>query len=464
MKKKILFARLLVEIDSFAVSPPLGVISIIPVIKKRFPDFEIDLFDTGLPYFKNNNFVDHVKETRPDMICYSITYTERDLIFNVTKEIKKIFPEIVQIAGGIGITCSPDEFMKNSVLDYIVLSEGEYRLKNILENILSQTEDYMDGIGFRTDNGYKINPVESYIEDLDEIGIPAWEMVDLKTYATLLTRNTMLKKYPYATIMTNRGCPFKCPYCHRSLGDRIRFRGVENVIEELTLLKKLGVKEIHFLDDTFNLPEKNAVEIIERIIKEDFGFSIAFQGIRMDIISKRLLTLMKEAGTYNIEFGVQHVAPRISKQLNRKFDFENLFENVKYARELGIITQGHFIYGFPDETIEESKKNLEFALKLDSDLAAFFKLTPYPGTYYGNNYVKDYTDLSSKEFHFYSDDKRLNLSNIETEELYRFQNYSHKKFYLRPLKAIKIFFKIPKNRYFWKHIVSEFVKRFLLKP
>ncbi|MCK9225274.1 MAG: radical SAM protein [Candidatus Muirbacterium halophilum] len=461
--KKLLFVRMLQEVPSFAVSPPLGIISIIPYVKENFPDYKINLFDNGLPYQRMNSFFDYIKENKPDILLYSITYTERDIFFPTIKKVKELYPDITQIAGGIGVTCSPDEIFEKEELDFVVLSDGEERLVNILENLESGKQDFIDGIGYfcKSQNKKILNPVTSYFDNLDKYGIPSWELVDLKTYSRLLTRNTILKTYPYATIMSARGCPYGCPYCHMSFGYKIRVRSVANVIKELKLLKSLGVKEIHFLDDTFNLPRSRAFELMNGIIDEKFNFTIAWQGIRMDNTDKELLDIMKKAGGYNIEFGVQHVDDKIREELDRKFDFKKIFENVKYAEKIGFITQAHYIYGFPGEKLEQSKKNLEFALKLDSSLAAFFKLTPYPGTKYGRQYIGDYSEIPSKEFHFYSGDEKLNLSDIPTPKLYSFQNYSHQKYYLRPIKALKIFFKIPKNRYFWEHVAGEFFKRFL---
>ncbi len=315
----------------------------------------------------------------------------------------------------------------------------------------------MDGISYLKNNKPYVSKTTSYIKNLDNLFIPSWKYNDFKTYSNLPSLTTY-KNTPYAPVSTSRGCPYKCPFCNNRYQPPYRARSINHVKKELDYLKKIGVKEIVFTDDIFNFPEKRAQDLLKMIIRRKYGFSLSFMGIRLDIINSKTLDLMKQAGAYFFQFGVQNTSTNIEKKIGRniKNGKMKLIHNNRYAKKIGITTNAQFIYGFPEENYNDYYSNLIFSKILGSDFVCFFKLTPYPGTEYAEK-IKNIEKIPSKDFNFNSKNEKLNLSRISCKNTVKFVNLSYKKFFLHKLKIIKTFLKIPKNRYFLKTTFYEYI-------
>ncbi|PLX16976.1 MAG: hypothetical protein C0601_08690 [Candidatus Muiribacterium halophilum] len=454
-EKKLFFIRIHGDIPYNVVIPPMGLLYIIPPVKEYFPEYKIRLFDTALPEQPLKNLIRELDYFDPDILLFSFNYYEKDLFLKITKEIKQKFPKKIIVAGGPGITCSPMEIANKSSLDYFILGEGEKRLVNLLSHIDDNSIKLMDGCGKKIDGKIIFTERIAVLEDLDKWGIPAWDMIDLKRFSKLPNMNSMLKRSPYATIMTSRGCPFNCPFCSSFMRSRFRTRSIKNVIKEIKFLYSNGVREFHFLDDTFNVPEDRAIKLLKAISTLDLDIAISFQGIRIEYVSKELVNALKDAGCYKVEFGVQHIDPQITKYINRDISNNELLQKHELLKKAGFITNAHFIFGFPGETRKKALKNLRFAIRLDATYTTFFRLTPFPGTEY-ENMITDLTELPSTNLNYYNKDPRLNLSEMTNKELVRFQRFAYRRFHYRPIKMIKTFFKLPKTIYFWKHLVQEF--------
>ncbi|PLX16975.1 MAG: hypothetical protein C0601_08685 [Candidatus Muiribacterium halophilum] len=457
--KRILFVRLLEKIPYGVFTPPLGILYLIPPIKEKYPETDIFIFDSMLYKNTESSFISKIKKLNPDIVAFSINYTERDMFKRFSAITRKIRKNTKIIVGGTGTFYSPEEFIENA--DFVVSGEGEERIINILDFLTKKTSTLMDGISFKSQDKTKhISPPTSYLKDLDKWGIPAWNMINIKKYSTFPARNTLVKKLPYASIITSRGCPYRCPWCHNYTDGKIfpyRTRSVENVIKELDLLKKLGVSEIQFLDDTFNIPEKRALLIFKEIIKKDFRFSISFQGFRIDKANKKLLYLIKKAGGYKLDFGVQHVCNHITREFYRSNtpQLEKILRKNLFAKKLGFLTYAFFITGFPDETQSDAYENLRFAMKLDPDFIGFFKLTPLPGTKYYKK-INNPEKIPSIDFNHFNSNPKLIVGDLSPAEIDKIQSYSYRKFYLTRGRLFRLFLKIPKNKYLLRTILIYF--------
>jgi|GEM_PF-2222651 len=455
--KKILFVRLLENIPYGVFTPPLGMLYLIPPLKESYPKIKTKIFDSML--FKNpeKEFIRILIDYSPDIVAFSINYTERDMFKDYANLTKDFLEDSTIIVGGTGTSYSPEEFVNDA--DFVVSGEGEERIVNIIDFINHRTSKLMDGISYiDKEKKEHISHATSYIKDLDRWGIPAWDRIDLKKYSHYPARNTLVKQTPYASIMTSRGCPFRCPWCHNFTDGKLfpyRKRSVKNVIEELKILKKLGVREIQFLDDTINIPEKRALRMFKEIIRHGFGFSLAFQGFRLDKTSKRLLHLIKKAGGYKIDYGVQHVQKHITKDLYRSNtpELNKILKKNLLAKKLGFLTYAFFITGFPGETMDDAYENLRFAMKLEPDFIGFFKLTPLPGTRYYTK-IKDPKTIPSIDFNHFNSNPDLIVGDLTPSTIEKLQSYSYRRFYLTRGRLFRLLLKIPKNSYLFRTMLS----------
>jgi radical SAM superfamily enzyme YgiQ (UPF0313 family) len=162
----------------------------------------------------------------------------------------------------------------------------------------------------------------------------------------------------------------------------MRYRSLENIKMELDYLKQtLHCKEIMIFDDNFNINLDRAKEILKLIIHEKYNFKIQFpNAIRADFFDEEFAKLLKAAGTYKvaigIESGVQHIVNKIGKNL----DLQRVPQTVFLLKKYGIIVWGYFILGFPEESVSDIYRTIQFAKTLNLDNAEFFELMIFPGT------------------------------------------------------------------------------------
>jgi radical SAM superfamily enzyme YgiQ (UPF0313 family) len=192
---------------------------------------------------------------------------------------------------------------------------------------------------------------------------------------------------PYVPIITSRGCPYKCSFCHNIFGKVFRARSPENVIEEMKILyKKFGVREFHIIDDIFNFDGKRMEKICNMIIRSKMDISLAFpNALRGDLLNKKQIKLLKQAGCYSITMSVESVSPRIQKLMRKKLNIQKVVDNVCYASSLGMITSGFGIIGYPGETIEEMTETVDWLKKSIFDFPRISIASPFPDTLMGEH-------------------------------------------------------------------------------
>ena len=180
----------------------------------------------------------------------------------------------------------------------------------------------------------------------------------------------------------SRSCPYRCVYCasKKIFGNKMTFRNVDNIIDELKILKKeYNISYIIFLDDCFTLVRSRIIELCQRMISEDINIKWWID-TRCDKIDKELLEIMKKAGCSNIVFGVesgnQNVLNRIKKNLKIP-DIENAF---KLTNEVGIESKCNMMIGHLDETEDEIMDSINLSRKLKATKSSFYKVIPLPGS------------------------------------------------------------------------------------
>lgn len=353
------------------VQPPLGLGYLASTIKSA--GFSVSILDFELLRKDVNSIASILKEHKPDVVavqCY--TYGMR-IVKNYIKRIKEYDSKIITVLGGPQVTSSPEETLEymSPFADYLITGEAEFEFVNLLKSL---------------NNG--VTPEDSIIkagliENLDDIPFPCWELIDPALYPPA-PHGAFYREFPVAPIIASRGCPYNCYFCEATSlsGNRVRYRSVENLIEEILLLiNKFGVKEIHFVDDNFTFNREYVLEFCDRILSKGVRLSFACpNGVRIDSIDKELLSIMKKAGFYSLSLGIESGSQKVLDRINKKITIDDARKAVKLLNEEGIRAVGFFIIGFPFEDREDIEKTIEFAKSLDLTLANFMLYHPLPKT------------------------------------------------------------------------------------
>ncbi|OQX61267.1 MAG: hypothetical protein B5M56_09480 [Desulfococcus sp. 4484_241] len=327
-----------------------------------------------------------------------------------------------------------------------VMGEGEMVFARLVRAMM-EGDDFraLDGVAYM-DNGTPVcNPRGPFIEDLDILPFPDYGLIDTERYQSpfFATMNGVVAEKRHILVMSSRGCPFHCAYCHDIFGKRARVRSVENFMAEIRMLyDKYGIREFQIVDDIFNLDRKRMHAILEAVIQSGMKVKLSFpNGLRGDLLTREDILLLKRAGAYMITFAVESASVRIQKLIKKNLDIEKVSENIRYAHEAGLITKGFFMLGFPTETVEEIKKTVSLATSLPLDFATFFSVAPFPGTRLYELALKTWPDMSKAYgFDFYPDISAWQAATgVNLKAVVRM---AHLRFYL-PLRIVRSIFKAP---------------------
>lgn len=451
---KILFLRPNSAVPSAA--PPMGLMYLGAYLRK-YGGHNVIIFDGRNLDANPGDFAQTIANSNPDVIGITAFSMEQKEAHSLAALAKKIFPDKPVVLGGPYATSQPMEAIEDHNIDFVVIGEGE-RSGLKLFNALQNGGDYsqISEIAYRQDGSVvRTNPVE-FIEDLDEIPFPAWDLIDFESYferkgGKRKTFNQHQMKQRVFQIVTTRGCPYHCLYCHNLFGKKIRKRSVENVIEELKILKnRYGIEEVEIIDDIFNLDLDRAKEILRRIIAEKLDLKFCFpNGLRSDRMDEEFMDLMKEAGVYRLVFAIETGSPRVQKLIKKNVKLDVAKRNIELASQRGFSIGGFFMLGFPTETEEEVRRTIEYAVSTKMVTATFFMVTPFPGTELHSLALSMGFELP-KEYEHYQK-VSFNTSNVPTEKLVYLRQYALRKFYLDPRRILLYMRTTPwRDRFFQK--------------
>ncbi len=400
------------------------------------------MFRTGVPD-------DRILEiaSKYDAIGITSIFSQQETqVLHCAKIIKKKFPQKLLFSGGVNAKSRSNIFF-NSGFDIIFTSESEKSIQQVIKIMQKNSRDFssVGKIYFKNTDGKIIDNSHfgEIFMDLDKLPIPAWDALPNKRYWKIGRPHGGKAKsgeeLKYASMMTSRGCPFSCSYCHiaeevegsksGAIG-KFRFKSDDRVIQELTILKnQIGAKQVFIEDDSIFGMKRRAIRLLKKIV--GFGLSLMdVNGINMIHLVKKskktgwmipdveVIELLAEVGFKEIVLPFESASPRIIKKwcsnklaLDR-FDPGELIKTIKkYKMYVGT----NYMLGFPDETKKEIEDTVTFAKKMQHyglDHSNFYLVMPVPGT--------PMFDYCTKNNHLpldYNPDRfqwtKANLKNIE---------------------------------------------------
>lgn len=378
---------------------------------------------------------ERINQSHPDAVGIScIMSSQLPNVLRVARLSKQAFPKVPVVVGGLHPSFFPQDALKSQDVDFVVLGEGEYRFKNLLDCLHRKTTPSMDGIAFRNDDGSMVvrQPQEK-IKELDALPFPARHLLPMEDYIKV---NISLSPYPkkkrVAEVLTSRGCPNRCIFCASSnfWGHEFRPRSAENVLNEIRSLKSTyAIEEIEFSDDNLTFDRERMQKLCEGLIPLKLKWCTP-NGVSIDTLDEELLKLMKRSGCYQLTFSLESASERVLKKIMHKHvNLERVPGLVQRAHRLGISTHGTFVMGFPEESLDEISANFKLAYSLMFDSVSFFVVAPLPGS---ELYAQCREKGLLKDFDIKSIDYKksmLNLNYISADKLQgmideRMQNYN----------------------------------------
>jgi anaerobic magnesium-protoporphyrin IX monomethyl ester cyclase len=324
-----------------------------------------------------------LEEWEPEVVGIRCLTIGKDSLGVAAEEVKCWNRNCFLVVGGPYATDDPEEVLRGGNVDCVVIGEGELTTTDLVRRLLEHSSFYdVPGIAYSANGGIVRTSPRSAIADLDSLPFPDYALVDLEDFSNQYLTFSSKIYQPHANILTTRGCPYRCLYCHHILGKKFRARSPENVLEEIrSLHERYGVTDFQVIDDIFNFDIDRAKALCDLLIKSRLKLTLSFpNGVRGDIMDEELIDKMAEAGTKYVSIAVETASPRLQKLIRKNLDLDRVFQAIEYSAKAGIITRGFFMLGFPTETEAEAVQSIEFAKASSLCGATFFTVVYFPGT------------------------------------------------------------------------------------
>lgn len=444
------------------INPPLGLAYIASYVE-RF-GYDCDIIDANALRKDITSLVTEVAG-KCDIIGISVVTMSVPKVVGFTDKLKARDPSVKVILGGIHPTVAPDSLLKACPsADALVVGEGEETFLDILrtydsDHALFDNKEKLStikGIAFRDISGTTvISESRRYINNLDSIPFPAFHKLPMEKYRASISGYIGTKGGMTGFIITSRGCPYQCTFCASpALWTKFRYRSAANVKEEIQfLLDTYHVKQIEFFDDTLTTFSSRLEEICDFFISRDLQIKWHALARVSDIQDIKLAMKMRKSGCFELKFGIESGDPEVLKATKKKIDIEDIRRAIEICNKAGIKTVGYFILGLPGETKETALRTIAFARELDLDLAAFFILTPYPGSEIYNNLIKngrikeEFAAAFAENISVFRYPV-LSVSSLNIDELFELRSYAIMQFYFSRkflMKSLKRIAESPTN-------------------
>ncbi|MDD5421802.1 MAG: B12-binding domain-containing radical SAM protein [Candidatus Omnitrophota bacterium] len=326
----------------------------------------------------------------PSVLVVSTTMSTLKEDLKACDMAKGIKPDCLTVAKGGYVGDDSEALLRvNGNLDIFINNEPEFVIREIVS--LSRLQD-IRGISYRAYGRTFTNQPRPFGDDLDSLPLPARHLIRNELYRMPDTRRR------FTTILTGRGCPFKCIYCMAGKvgGAHLRLRSPENIVRELEeCMTRFGIKDFWMRADTFTFDKKWVAEICRLIT--DKGLHIKWMtNSRVDRIDDEMLYAMKRSGCTVIGFGIESGNQGLLDRMKKGITLEQSRRAVEMCRKHRIKTYLNFIVGLPWESEETFEETIRFAKSLKADMYNFSISYPFPGTEL-YEYVKEKGLLKSDE-------------------------------------------------------------------
>ena len=367
------------------------------------------------------------------------------------------------IAFGLHVTPLPVETLRDfPALDFVLKGEPELTLRELLDNLegrgdalppsLEQSflrtdpawrgvasrgsgaqdpEDlsHITGLVWRYRGEIRVNRDRPLLPDLDSLPVPLYERLPLEKYRMPLIKG------PFAFVLTSRGCPAACRFCikHVVYRSTVRLLSPDRIIDEIGLLRDLGVSNMHMYADLFTVNREQVMKLCRRLIET--GWKVRWTcNSRVDSVDDEMLGLMAQAGCWLISWGIESGSRSILRRARKGTNPSTVSQALLASRKAGIKNWGYFMIGLPGETVDTIRETIDFSKRLPLDIALFHIAAPHPGTPLFSEAVENGWLLPGTTWEDIDMDKGavLQYEDLSAEEMVYWQRRAFREWAFRP--------------------------------
>jgi anaerobic magnesium-protoporphyrin IX monomethyl ester cyclase len=425
--------------------PPLGTLYAAALMRKE--GYTVRLFDTGLKE-NPNQILPILQEQKPRfLVLYDDGFNYltkmcltrmRDAAFNMIAYGKKHNCIVI-----VNSSDSTDHYKKylEAGADFIIQGEGEITLKELVRSLdNNESIETVAGLVYKKDNQCITTAPRPVLKNLDELPIPAWDLVAINEYKKIWKEggNTFS-----LNIATTRGCPYKCNWCAKPIyGNRYNSHSPQYIVKHIAFLKEaFGVTHFWMCDDIFGLKPGWVQEFNKLLKQEELQISYVIQS-RVDLLLKEdTIEALAESGLKEVWVGAESGSQKILDAMDKGTRLEQIYEATKLLKAKKVRIAFFIQFGYLGETKEDIFKTINMIKELQPDNIGVSVSYPLPGTKF---YELVKQDLKEKANWTDSDDLAMMFQGTFNSKYYKkLHRYVHKEY--RKSQAITSFKNLFKN-------------------
>lgn len=335
-----------------------------------------------------------IAKHKPDIYGLSFAFWTKQLAYKTINAVKERFPDLLVVCGGPEPTANCESVFENCNVDACVLSEGEETFTELVATVARDGDiSALHGLALRNPDGsISRTPKRDFISDLDDIPLPAWELVDLNNYNGMHIN----KATPQTHMLVSRGCPFDCNFCSNPVWKFnkpwVRMRSPENIASEVKVLYEKGAREIYMTSDEFNVSAKWALDVCTAIKALNYN-DLYFQcNLRADKVNDELVDAFKSINLWMVHLGIESGNDKTLSGIGKHVTLEQIERTCTLLQSRGVEVFG-FVMLFHAweeqgelrwETPDDVKNTLLFCRSLLSrkliQYMSWQVATPMPGS------------------------------------------------------------------------------------
>jgi anaerobic magnesium-protoporphyrin IX monomethyl ester cyclase len=282
------------------------------------------------------------------------------------------------ILGGPHPQFMPEEILAGGWVTAIVRGEGEIVFPELLDALASRNEPAtVRGIICR-DGRRIISTPDADPVDVETLPLPARHLIDLHRYRASTDGR------PVTPVVTSRGCPGACHFCSSSsfFGRGWRYRSADAVLAELDeVYNRYGFRAVAFMDDNFTLAPNRVEQIADKIVERGYDLKWwTFSRVDTIVRNPAMVARMAAAGCIMVYMGIESGNDDTLNSLGKETNSADVFQALDILRCNGVESYGSYIIGNLNERAADVEKTIDLSIRLDTNIAQFTILTPYPGT------------------------------------------------------------------------------------
>ncbi len=442
MQARMLLIRAHYKKQFRAAGFPVGVALVASYLESR--GIHVRILDLAVQKDWEEALGKEMKENAYPVVGISFQITQYEEALEIARLIKNDRAATKVIFGGSYASSAPRDCIVNPNVDVICCAEGEFTTLELLQAYENgRPLDEVEGIVFQRNDGQIVQtPPRALIENLDDMPMPAYHLLDLEPYISAEhTADFTGKKRRCMELITSRGCPYHCIYCHSFFGKKFRGRSPQHVMDEIRMLhREHGVTEFVIWDDTFTMDIQRAKDICDLIINSNMKIVLQLRGgVRPEQMDEELMAKLKEAGTETMCVGIESAVWRIQKLIKKNLKIKKVEELLALARKYRITTIGLMMMGFPGESVDEIEESTRWARGSQLDYTFFSIVTPFPSTeLYEIAIQKGYFAKNGDLENMHVMIPHMETSEVKASQLKWLQIKGYLKFYLKPRRLLKL--------------------------